>query len=579
LGFKVYVPWIAVEVDGGDAKITSGGGKAAQLAFIPPKCDPSKGPVSPTCIVPPKDYGNVVMKPTIVGFMSTKDAGWGIMTNTDFEFSDGGVPFTAIKVNKLFFDMYGRASFENGLAQPAQSVPPPSGGIPFGLGGTYTLSSVNVSANVSPKIGFAFSGNLQIAKDFGSSTTVEYSIGRGQNKSYNAAGPLVAISPIKYKYGTFVSYNITPQYKGLGSSQTPNTHYQKDMLFASIDPITSGMGISDTMPEETMLVAGNAGNTGSGPVDVYSGSIDLDNLFGMPIVPSIKAIFRLGYSKGEDYWLSYAWSDTLSIPLFVDLIINKLGGGMGYNFPSTVFVDKATALTAPPSMNGTHVYSGEFGLSSADGFGISVDGILTMTPSPFEVRMDFVNTNILGIKNILKGYFKYYNSSLDGEVWTPQPLEVIPGLSINVPQGSSGLHFGKDKWEIYLGTKSNPLQGKMYFLNANAYYHIGYPIGYLVGGSVALNVGKCLKVISLDLHAWAGAELHISPGIPPHISAVVGANMGFDACLGCDEDLCAGFSQGIELHGGFPPPELGGCFSLDFGIEEVKPCLSLDDIY
>jgi hypothetical protein len=574
LGFKVYVPWLDVEVDGGDAKITSGGGKAAQLAFIPPKCDPSKGPVSPNCIVPPKDYGNVVMKPTIVGFMSTKDAGWGIMTNTDFEFSDGGVPFTAIKVNKLFFDMFGRASFENGLAQPAQSVPPPSGGITFGLGGTYTLSSVKVSANVFPRIGFAFSGNLQIAKDFGSSTTVEYSIGRGQDKSYNAAGPLVAISPIKFQYGKFVGYNITPQYKGLGSSQTPNTHYQ-EMLFASLDPIGSGIGISDAMPEGTMLVAGNAGNTGSGPVDVYSGSIDLDNLFGMPIVPSIQAIFRLGYSKGEDYWLSYASADHLKIPLY-GLIITKLGGGMGYNFPSAVFVNK-TALTATPSMDGTHVYAGEFGLSSADGFGISVDGILTMTPSPFEVRMDFVNTNILGIKDILKGYFKYAGSSLDGQVWTPQPLEVIPGLSINVPQGSSGLHFGTDKWQIDMGTASKPLQGKVFFLNANAYYQIGYPIGYKVGGSVALNVNQCLIVASVDLHASAGAELHISPGIPPHITASVNGNIGFGGCLACAAP-CAGFDMGIELKGGFPPPELGGCLSLDFGVKEVKPCLSLSDL-
>ncbi|MFZ3138076.1 MAG: hypothetical protein WA126_11880 [Thermodesulfovibrionales bacterium] len=576
LGFKVYVPWLAVEVDGGDAKITSGGGKAAELAFIPPKCDPSKGPVSPTCIVPPLNYGNIVMKPTIVGFMSTKDAGWGIMTNTDFEFSDGGVPFTAIKVNKLFFDMFGRASFENGLAQPAQSVPPPSGGITFGLGGTYTLSSVNVSAKVFPRIDFAFGGNLQIATDFGSSTTVGYSIGRGQDKKYNAAGPLVAISPIKYQYGNFVSYTITPQYNGLGSSQTPNTHYQKDMLFASIDPITSGIGISDAMPEGTMLVAGNPGNSGSGPVDVYSGSIDLDNLFGMPIVPSIHAIFRLGYSNGDDYWLSYASAPNLSIPLY-GLIIKKLGGGMGYNFPSAVFVNK-TALTATPSMDGTHVYAGEFGLSSADGFGISVDGILTMKPSPFEVRMDFVNTNILGIKDILKGYFKYAGSSLDGLVWTPQPLEVIPGLSINVPQGSSGLHFGTDKWQIDMGTASNPLHGKVFFLNANAYYQIGYPIGYKVGGSVALNVKSCLILASVDLHASAGADLHIKPGIPPHITASVSGNIGFGGCLAC-AGPCAGFDMGIELTGGFPPPELGGCLSLDFGLKEVKPCLSLSDLY
>jgi len=303
-------------------------------------------------------------------------------------------------------------------------------------------------------------------------------------------------------------------------------------------------------------------------------------LFGMPLTPSIEAKFRLGYKGGEDYWLSYAAVKELHINFFPDLEINKLGGGIGYNFPSSVFVN-GTALTAPPSpnMDNKYVYTGEFTLRSTDGFGISVNGFLSLDGNI--VKMDFVHTKILGIEDVLQGYFEcdLAATTLTGLVWTPKPLEALSGaLSINAPKGSSGLYFGKDKWEIYLGTKTQPLTGKMYFLNMGAYYQIGSKVGYLVGGSVSLNVGGCLVLASLELEQSASAELHIFPTIPPSMTVNVSGYISFGGCLACFKP-CEDFGMGIALSGAFPPPSLGGCLSLDFGVETVEPCLNLKDFH
>lgn len=420
-------------------------------------------------------YDVLDMKLIPKSFSHMKD-GWGLMADAELSFRDeqGGLFADGITINDLFFSIFSRAYY-SGPTIPLS--------IKGQVGGADELiSALDIGVgdeNSHNKMTFDFTSEFSLEGMGRAEEPVHmvYGIDKLPGHDAEATGPEhPAEIVLRYNFpetNTLASNELRITYSH-ASAPTGTSGGRK--FYASNDKYSNVM--SDC-GDGRLLLAGDIGVTGGGcGNDTFGGHVDT-RMFGSQ-APAIEGTFRFGETNGSKYWLTYFHGDNLHILVYAGIYIEMLHGGLAYNFAHDAF-NHAGGFNACPSPGKGILFSSGLGLSIGGDGVVQADGILTVHPNDSFYEM-LVHA-LLFQKANLNGRLRYYNSAFDGEIWGDVSL-LESQLQINAPEHSCGVHVDSGAWKYFMGTKDNPVTGRLTSaVSGNTYLVLGSKEGLLVGAN------------------------------------------------------------------------------------------------
>ncbi|GAB4371560.1 MAG: hypothetical protein Kow00128_19560 [Deltaproteobacteria bacterium] len=541
----VHVPWLDTDLKG-DAVLQYAGGGDKGISF----------PLSGKAEL--KKYGNITMQADKLAFTREEGLGWVVRSDTHFDFSAEGKPFSSFDVAGLFFGFDGKAYFEKAGTAAEISLGGPS---VFGLTPVDLVSvSLDSAAGGSDRLRFTFHAKLHLSKRMPSAdASVIYSI-RRDGSNYAGSGPTTGPFTVKVAFPPgqpTVQADIRPSYTGpvqtgLGPHPMPavadcGAGGGTAILDAPLDPDPpwrAGERYASAAPTPCRLALFGGGGDG----DRYNGTIDLAMFGGPPVA----AEFRLGYNGGDDYWLTRATIGLGSagislVPPFLNLY--ALRGGLGNNFPINAFQDPGSLSSVSPDMSGTYMFMAGMRVGSPDTFAYTLDGDFTVklgTGARMDFRAWLLDATHTG-QGTFHGYFQYAGGNFDGMLAGKMSL-LGDVVYMEIPENAATLHFGGGNWRIAAGKKEGPrIKAHLFVENVNGYLSIGNE-GYEVGGGMSYKLHAGIGYIAGSVDG--GLEITPQPHISGHLNGAFAAKIcAYDVCIG--PSLTAGVNMSaLPVHVG-----------------------------
>lgn len=534
-GVEIHIPWPDVILEGGDASVSyTQGEDTANIAFhfqVP-------GQVIET-------YQNAIMTVSIKDF-EKRGSGWGILTDTTFDFSDGRNDFAAVELTDLFFNVFGEAHF-TGTGDQAYNRHISLNNITTFGETAFTLSGLDLHATADfleeERLSFEFNGQINFDQTLSADDVrVFYKINKPPGQDFQATGPghsQIKVCSDFYPGGEPLSrIEVYPELDLSGSSGISYEAGNDDSLISWLVPSAyAAMGVEDT----------------------FRGEVNAE-MFGIDL-PGVTAEFRYGKYNNRTYWLTHLSGSGVDIPIFTSGVnLKSVEGGIAHGFDQHVF--KGSPMSAIPSGSDTF-YSAGITIGSPDPADIyRLKGILTVGLSDALIRMDFNQVRLLGfnLKNS-GGHFTYQNSEFTGGVYGGFSL-YDDVLKCEIPDDyRCGLYFSPTEWEIHAGTKNSPIE--MIFFNragVGGYYQLGNLVGYQVGGRLGFDTDKqcVLKVFA----ARAYADAQVSVGIAPtHLDGHFSMSAGLHAYIPCSGGWDDSFHKSIDVDVSAPPLKMSSSIS------------------
>lgn len=540
-GVQVNIPWPRVTLDGGDATVSyTRGEEAANIAFHFQVDDQVT-----------EAYGNVTMTSWIKGF-EKRGSGWGILTDTIFEFTDGRNAFAAAELTDLFFNVFGEAHFTGTGNQAYRRFIPFNQSTTFG-DTDFTVTGLNVHATADyqkqERLAFTFSGQIDFHEAFNADDVeVYYKINKPPGKNITAQGPGHSDIRIHADFS-----------RGGNTLSSMEVHPRINL------PESAGLSSAPSQGNTMLSWLVPDAYAASGVQDTFSGQVNAQ-MFGIDL-PNVEARFRYGKYNDQTYWLTHLYGGGIDIPIFTNGVnLKAVDGGMAHGFSEDVFANDP--MSAVPSGNET-LYSAGVTIGSPNPANIyRLKGTLTVNPEDTVIRMDCDPVSLFGIK-IGRGYVEYAGKEFDGRFYGG--FDFYNGaLKCEIPQYSDkvGLHFGSDRWEIWAGRSSDPITIKLLnMLSADGFYQFG-TTGYRVGGGISFDTGKqCAKLFAGRANANASMSMGITPvKLDGHFS-ISGGLHAYVPCSGKIWD--AGFRKSIGVDVSAPPLEMTAV--VKFGVPRWVP--------
>ncbi|MBU1390073.1 MAG: hypothetical protein KKD32_19715 [Proteobacteria bacterium] len=535
---QVNIPWPEISLKGGDATAHYVQGQsAAKVEFV---FDTDNLSVT-------EHYQNITMTSRVKN-LEKMGSGWGIFTDTTFDFTDGRKPFATVELTDLFFNVFEEAHFEGTGDQTHQRFIPVNGSTTLG-DAQLTLTGLNVFApadKLKPeRLSFTFNGQINFHDAFNADDiTISYTLDKPLGKGITASGP--AHSQI----------TINSTYPG---DVNPLVHikvHPEISLPGTIGPVSSDL--QDSPPSFSFISSAHAD---AGVQDSFTGEVDSTMFGDVPL--GVKAKFRYGTYNGKPYWLSHVIASGIDVPIFTNGVnLKKVNGGLAHGFKENVFSN--APMTAVPDNPGKTIYSAGITIGSPEPTEIyQLTGQLTVNPEDMIFRMDFSSVRIFGI-GLGGGHFEYGNSIFEGNIFGGFSL-YQGAISCQIPQNSEkvGLHFGDDYWEIWAGRKEDPLTLNLFnTINTKGFYQFGSIVGFQVGGALSFDTGKiCAGIFAAKAYANASMLIHISPKV---LEGEFGIGAGINAYVPCSGSLWDGsLSQTVWVSVKAPPLKMKAKLVID----------------
>jgi len=435
-GFYVDIEWPKIHLESSKTSFNYSPGSQVdvQLGFeVPPAVT--------------EHYDNIDMKVMAKSFSHT-ESGWGLLADTELTFRDRQGKLFADKVvaNDIFFSINNFAEYRGGV-------------IPLDIKGQVGGADQLISA-VTLTTGGNHS-NKKILFDF----TTEFSL-EGMGRAKEPVHILYGIEKKNHQS----AFSTEPQVPAVIvlESQFPETNSATSSTFSI------GYGSSST------TTASGSGGCGH---DTFGGHINTQ-MFGS--TTAIEGTFRFGTLNNSRYWLGFLKGDNLSIPVYADVYIEMIQGGLAYNFDHDAF-NHDGGYTACPSPGKGLLFSAGLGLSVGGNDVIRADGILTIQPSDSFYQLE--GHALLFNSADLYGRLRYWQSAFDGEIWGTASL-LGDQIRIVAPEHSCGIHIDSATWKFFMGTKDNPVTGHLTSLvDGYTYLTLGNENGFLVGAGVDYKYG------------------------------------------------------------------------------------------
>jgi len=519
-GMWVKVPWLDTKLQAATAPVISNDGKVS---------------LSLTGDAPSRTYGDITMQAKNLLFTFEKGVGWVARSDTQFNFAGEGQSFAKdVVVDDLLFGMDGKAYFKEGGGNKTVNLAGKSGHVGLDIANHKSVL-VTAVAGPSERLRFDFSTALEISKTLpNAKATVDYAIVEQDNK-YSDNGPFMTIEPITKPFPDAqpsVTVKIAPSYS---PSISTNTARNDNKLL-------------DWMIPNAQASTGHVR---------YYGNVDF-GMLGVDALAGVTGEFVLGDYQGSDYWATKVLKDLPSgIPVFPPMVsLYQVGGGLGYNVALNV-CEGQSLKNITPKIDGQAAFFAQGLFGSPDGFAYKLRGCLTVKPSE-GARMDYdawlLNKSYGGIdmlsssssaKGDFYGYFQYAGGSFDGTL-NGKYAFLDNQAYVEAANNAIKLHFANDAGYIHVGSKTNPVTGHVFIVDANAYAGVDlYPTpGLKVGASAhkKLTVGTCdsdCGVVSGDIVLDAAVTAQ------PKMSFHNNLGLNVKGCLG----ECASASVGVDIKG------------------------------
>ncbi len=532
-GLTVHVPWLNTDFTSSQGTTLLKAGKGVAKGGIWLNLDtPSQVKLS---------EGPITLTASNLSFGSLPSAGgWAARSDTRFDFSSQQGQFASgIVLNGFDYGMNGAGTFADGSSSRHINLSGQHGNIG---GSSVDLESVDVqvgSISGSTRLGFAFDSKLTLSKTLPSADVpVSYTISQ-TSQTYTGNGPVTA-------------------------------PFDLDKPFPDANP-------SVHLHMRPSYVGGAASKSKSGVL--FSSNLDL-GMFGGP---PVSGQFVLGYVGSDDYWIARALLDLGPTGLAVaPPVINlyKVGGGMGYNVSLASF-QYQDLTQAQPQDDGTLLFDASLLIGSPDHttFGLTGDFVIKPGGQDPGGRMDYhawlLNPDWSG-QSPIWGHFSFSGGVFDGTL-NAQFSELDGQVAIDALNDAIHMHVGGGQWYFHLGTRSNPLNGQLFFYHGQAWADLGSD-GFGLGliSRLDLDAGDCNGACGYIHDDWTVmAAITTSP-----VSFSTSGNDSFSvgACAG---GFCLNANASAYVALSLPPPyldfkfSLGGCppGHIDVGIQ-VLPSLN-----
>lgn len=537
-GLDIFVPWIDAHLKGNAPLTLTSEGYGISFS----------GVKSPDI---QKNYENINMRARNLAFISEKNIGWIVRSDTEFNFSSENKMFANFTLNYFLFGFNGKAYFKEGETVKSLSL---SGESSIGDSGI-THNGVDITAPTDSgyRLKFNFHTKLHLTESqliHDPDVQIDYSILNNEN-SYFSKGPDILPFSVNLSYplgNPLMNSTLNPEYSPAGSSLSYNLFKPENKT-------------------HSMLTVPGGGGTGQSQQSTrFYGRVNM-SMFGGP---PVDAQFLLGYKGSGSFFLIRA-----DIPLssqgvtFVPpyLTLFRISGGLGYNFPVNAYKN-ASIEDAEPDMQGKTIFMAGMRVGHPTKFPFMLDGTLSITTGG-EARMDFdswILSNDHSGDGQLQGFFQYGGGNFDGKMWGG--FNFMNGL-ISFDLGNSesnaafDIHFGNGKWHLYAGNKNGQrIKAHFLILNADSYMMLGSDEGLLLGGSEHILLDKSIGVLSGYVKGWMEIGLQVKP--QPKIIGNFGTEIKAGACV----DLSAFkgcLSQGItaQIHVSAPPLDIRANATID----------------
>lgn len=539
-GLRVHVPWLDVDLKGGDRLMHAGKGSGGGRIEL-----------NLTGDAPARQFGPVKLDANGLQLGTLKGVGMAVRAHsTGFAFTADGRAFAdQVNVPDLYFGMDGKAYFDGSGGSAHVSLSGRKGRLSQGVVDLQGLDVV-ATPGESSRLLFNFSTELRISDALpAAQAPVSYRIDEAVPGTYTGSGPVT---------GHFVIHKPFPD-------ANPSTD-------SVIHPDYVGPQDGHTASAGPLHWLIRDARADSGSHMRYCGDVDL-GLFGGP---PVKGGFALGYQGSDDFWaaradVSLGTSGTPLVPPYMTLY--TIGGGLGYNVAIDSFAT-GSSCDVHAKIDHTPAFNAHLLVGDPSHFVYGFDGELTVKVSGPEAgaRMDYKAWLVRHQWNgggDFYGRFQYASGNFDGTLNGHYGF-LDDKVYIEATHDAIAMHFGGGKWYIHAGTKDNPVRGHVLIVNAGAWLGLGSE-GMRAGAKAHLHVGggNCSSACA-EANANTLLEAEITP--QPHIRA--DAHMHVDAHA-CAFDVCLGAGVGSHMHLAALPPELalgfnlGGCppGHLDVGLE------------
>ena len=557
-GFYVDMAWPKVRLEGSDTHFnySPGGDVDIQLGL-------DHLPVST------EHYDVIDMKIIPKDFIHA-ESGWGLQADAELTFRDeqGGLFADAVAVNDLLFSIYGFVEYTGST-------------IPLDIKGQVGGADEVISA-LDVKVG-GENDRRKLTLDFTTEFSLEglgrseqpvhiiYGINKDVNHDAFSTGPEhpaeIVLKSHFPETNPVSSNEFRIKYQhGSGQAGGGGLKYADNSSYASV--------VDDSGPGYLQLALGASMSGGGCGNDTFGGHVDT-HMFG-DNTPAIEGTFRFGNEGGSRYWLAFFRGDNLHVPVFTEVYLEMVQGGLAYNFDHDAFT-QAGGFNACPSPGKGVLFSAGMGLSIGESNVIRADGVLTIQPS--DSYYELLGHALLFGQADLRGRLRYWQSAFDGEIWGDVSL-LGDQIHITAPEHSCGVHLDSGAWKFFMGTRELPVSGHLTSaVQGEAYLLLGSEEGLLVGANyyryyektydgwgAAGNVSQAGEV-SLALN-----PLRFDGGLNGHISGKfinpvknIGLDVDTHAWIGCCSPVKFGFGFSVScccLKGGadiyiLPSPGIG----------------------
>jgi len=535
---RVNIPWPEITIKGGNGVLSYKQGQDTnQLGFK----------FNVDNLNAKEEYGNIVMTSKIKSF-DRLGSGWGITTDTIFDFSDGRNPFASVEIKDLFFNVFGVAHFKGSGEDVHDKSIPISESSLFG-DAPFTINGLNVHAstdwNNSDRIAFTFTGEIDFPELNVDDVNVYYAIKKSPGAPVNGIGPGHSDIKVSMTYPSDVD---------------AVTHID---VYPEINLPNGNTGVVNNSHTEDSSLLGSlfvsSAWAATGVKDSFRGKVD-SKMFGDTPLP-IQAEFRYGVYNNKAYWLTHVKGTNINVPLFSGVNLKGVNGGLAHGFDESVFANNP--MEAIPNSPDKTVYSAGITIGSPDPGIYRLTGQLTVNPEDGVYRMDFFKVSLFGI-GLGGGYFEYDNNVFEGNVWGG--FSLYNGIiSCEIPKNSErvGLHFGSDYWEIWAGKKENPVEMSLFHMASTyGYYQFGSEVGYRLGAGYSFNTGKlCLGIAAGRLYANSDMSMAITP---KKLNGHFDMGAGLEAWVPCSGKLWNdSFGKSVQVNVSVPPLKMSVETSID----------------
>ncbi|PLY00950.1 MAG: hypothetical protein C0622_07945 [Desulfuromonas sp.] len=461
-GFYVDLAWPKMRLEAEDAHYSYAPGSTVDVQLGMDNLPTSE-----------QEYDVMTMKVLPKSFAHT-EAGWGLTADAELSFRDqqGGLFADGITVNDLFFTIHSKVDYSG------PSIPLNIAGQ---LGGaTETITGLAISTGdegSDNKIGFDFTTEFSLEGMPAATETVHilYGIDKYPTQDAFSTGPehpaeIVLRFDFPDAADPLSSNELRINYLS-GAVQTAGQGAQRVYAYNDCLPRVNDSGSG------RLLLAGDVGVTGGGcGNDTFGGHVNTQMFGGQSKV--IEGTFRFGETNGSKYWLTFFNGDNLHIPVYANIYIEMLRGGLAYNFAHDAF-NHAGGFNACPSAGKGLLFSSGLGLSIGSENVIRADGVLTVHPA--DSFYELVGHAVLFNTADLYSRLRYHGSAFDGEIWGDVSL-LGDQIAISAPEHSCGVHVDANEWRFYMGTKDQPVSGHLSdAVSGDTWLTLGNKTGFIIG--------------------------------------------------------------------------------------------------